>query len=1652
MQLFSNSGQQEGTPEDSPEEIVDPEVQKEAVVPEQTIVEEDGDEASVSGIVYSLNKDRMTASVKTGDFDVLGSTVSIPSHITTKAGNTYAVTSIDARAFYGASSIQKAEIAEGVETIGDAAFAKSSLTGTIVIPDSVRTIGNDAFTLCSFDRIVIGSGVETLGYAFRQNQTDYVLEMHCTALSSGSAYAFQITNGKLTQAILYGDDPEALLDTFRYLNEADQILTPDAGEGAVSQSALTYTFRDDGTALVTGGVASLIGDTIEIPATVEKRGMTYRVTEIADSAFRDDDGTKFPGVRTLILPEGLEKIGQTAFYNLPLTGQLVIPDSVRMIGQWAFARCPFTSIVLGNGLDTPNAIGPLAFAYGSYEQILVKENVYRLPEQCFMKNAAVVSSVVFEGNDTEVVVYSFGSTQVNDVIFKKTPTADTLSSAFYYLGNVSAAKDSYLVNAAGRSQRFVLEESGEVLSVRDGNIYVISDNKARLVALNGIYSNTIEVPASILVNGQTIPVTQIGEAIADHPYTDISSSYVSLALLVAPDDKLEKVAANAFDHLDIVSVTCNFAHEAIYQAAKGAFPSADFVNNGSERAEIEENGVIYRLSENTAHVIALDALPDNVIRIPATITVGEKEYRVVSIEDHLMAHPSTTFEGTEVRLVIDPDAQIEAVSFSAFKDLDVTERTHSVLNLELLSKLMYMLPDAAYINNAPGVTVAVDEGNTYLITDGAATLVAIGFADDTLHIPAAVEGAPVTAVDARIAHHPLATAKGAALRILDIDPEAPLTDVDLTAFRKRTQRDESSLTEEEKRAEVLPVTDVYVNFANARLKARLQEILPDATFHDNGDAQDILDADALQALVDKGGVVEITGHYVIDHTVTIPAGTEVTFVTADSNTVQPMMAAAGTAQAASAVAGPSLIEAAEDLTGPVFVVEGTLSIADDALTLQAKNTVLLDVKGTLHLSGGTLLGGEQRENASGAVKVGGAFTMTGGEITGTVITRGIEKAPVYVGKGATFTMNGGRIHDNDASAMDNQHGAGAVFVDDGTLVMTGGEISANRGGYQAGGIMVCGSNASFTFSGGSVSNNSAENGGGITILKMAAFRMSGGVVSGNRTTDGLAGSTGYGGGLFLHTDNGRITGGLIENNHAHVAGGGIYVANSECNVYLSDVLITGNRAVGGSTLDAQGAGGGLWFCPTGNGSVHAKSGAAIFDNYAQLAGADVASFSAHPTRLDSTILGSGSVTYYEDGKVAGGREDRGMFGSSFGTVTDPDARYNGASFGTPLPMNQPVGYAFAAKAVVSSVDKAKAQAVAAVVIRGNEAARGGGIGTNGTVVFGEAVDATLEARKTLNNIAPGAERFTFVLEDEYHQEIATAQNDENGVIVFRPKDPKYLHFADEGEKTFYVREINDGQYKIVYDETVYRVEITAEKKEGVLSVTTTYTAISGGTETAAEQMIFRNTREDPDVTPARVRFTAVKYLNNATPNRTFSFTLSDGNGSALQIKSNEGRVITFDEMVFDKEGVYTYVLRETAGSEPYVTYDATTYTATVRVTEEKDERGDITCRAAVTWTRNGAGYTGAEPVFRNTYNPPRTPPQTPPGTPPTPPQTPPQTPPTPQQPAPQVLGARRTDSEAVLGARRGITGEQRSNHAKVLVGAAVFGLINLMLLKKKKDY
>jgi hypothetical protein len=214
--------------------------------------------------------------------------------------------------------------------------------------------------------------------------------------------------------------------------------------------------------------------------------------------------------------------------------------------------------------------------------------------------------------------------------------------------------------------------------------------------------------------------------------------------------------------------------------------------------------------------------------------------------------------------------------------------------------------------------------------------------------------------------------------------------------------------------------------------------------------------------------------------------------------------------------------------------------------------------GSFAMNGGTI---EKNTSSStsyigtgGGVYVnGGIFTMNGGTIKENVCGKPASLGHgggVSIGAGS-FIMNNGEISGNTAQSY-----GGGVCVNSGNLTVNGGEISGNRAPYGGGAALsyLSGSPATIVLSGsGKITRNTASSNGGGVYVSNGTLTVSGGEILENTASTP---STAFCGGVYSFGGNLVICGGEIADNDGY----GVYLysmLNHQATIAMSgDARIT----------------------------------------------------------------------------------------------------------------------------------------------------------------------------------------------------------------------------------------------------------------------------------------------------------------------------------------------------------------------------------------------------------------------------------------------------------------------------------------------------------------
>ncbi len=302
----------------------------------------------VNGINYSFSGTEAT--VISGSSKYSGNVV-IPESVTYN-GNTYSVTSIGERAFYGCSDLTSITIPNSVTSIGGYAFRDCSGLTSITIPNSVTSIGNSAFYGCrGLTSITIPNSVTSIGNSAFDGCSSLTSVTIPNSVTSIESSAFYNCSGLTSVSI-----PNSVTSIGKFAFDGCRGLT-----------------------------------SVTIPNSV---------TSIGDWAF-----SGCSGLTNVTIPNSVTSIGREAFYGCSGLTSVTIPNSMTDIGWGAFSGCSgLTSVTIPNSVTS---IGDYAFAGCSgLTSVTIPNSVTSIGEAAF-HDCKKLSSVVLPNELKLIKAYAF---------------------------------------------------------------------------------------------------------------------------------------------------------------------------------------------------------------------------------------------------------------------------------------------------------------------------------------------------------------------------------------------------------------------------------------------------------------------------------------------------------------------------------------------------------------------------------------------------------------------------------------------------------------------------------------------------------------------------------------------------------------------------------------------------------------------------------------------------------------------------------------------------------------------------------------------------------------------------------------------------------------------------------------------------------------------------------------------------------------------------------------------------------------------------------------------------------------------------------------------------------------------------------------------
>lgn len=329
----------------------------------------------INGIYYNLNTYNQKAEVMTGA-DKTRVYITIPTTVTYE-GKNYIVRTIGLGAFNNFSSLAGITLPETLESIGENAFSNCKKLNNVSIPAHVKTVENYAFSGCSgLTKLTLNYGLVSIGKRAFASAPIESLNIP-TSVTSIDDYAF--SGAHLTQL----DIPYTLTYISPCAFQCTTLKTIRVASGNP-----VYDSRDNCNAVIESARNALrvICPATKVPETVEviDSFLCWRGCSITPTSSIKEIGKKAYyaayGIRTL--HEGLEVIGDSAFWAASIQGTVSLPSTLKKVGVGVYeANNLITEVVMADGLKV---LGKAMFRGNQWiPSVKFPEGITEIPDEIF---------------------------------------------------------------------------------------------------------------------------------------------------------------------------------------------------------------------------------------------------------------------------------------------------------------------------------------------------------------------------------------------------------------------------------------------------------------------------------------------------------------------------------------------------------------------------------------------------------------------------------------------------------------------------------------------------------------------------------------------------------------------------------------------------------------------------------------------------------------------------------------------------------------------------------------------------------------------------------------------------------------------------------------------------------------------------------------------------------------------------------------------------------------------------------------------------------------------------------------------------------------------------------------------------------------------
>ncbi|MBE6189229.1 MAG: leucine-rich repeat domain-containing protein [Rikenellaceae bacterium] len=290
-----------------------------------------------------------------------------------------------------------------MDSIGQSAFYNCKLVSEFVLPLHLQVIGDNAFYGCGDINIYVPSSVNSF------ESGNYLFHSCSGSLTINCDISSKMLKHSNFSRIIIGDEVKSIEeDTFNNFADLEYL---HIGKGIESLENQSFS----GCSNIACVDISDLSKWFEMD---HYYGLNYRINRNEVNFTINDTPILLEG--DIILPDGISKIGNQAFYGNSRITNVHIPNSAKSIGEYAFYDC--NELTNANIPDSVTSIGKCAFSSNSLENATIGTGCIYIDYGAF-ENCSNLKSIYCKPTIPPAVYYDYYKASYNVTVRAFPPSA-----------------------------------------------------------------------------------------------------------------------------------------------------------------------------------------------------------------------------------------------------------------------------------------------------------------------------------------------------------------------------------------------------------------------------------------------------------------------------------------------------------------------------------------------------------------------------------------------------------------------------------------------------------------------------------------------------------------------------------------------------------------------------------------------------------------------------------------------------------------------------------------------------------------------------------------------------------------------------------------------------------------------------------------------------------------------------------------------------------------------------------------------------------------------------------------------------------------------------------------------------------------------------